>query len=165
MRGVLAVGRLAYSAAESSKMERWAVAGVRGEAAAVRLDGSGFSRLFAPRTTLSASGRVCLSTIRTGVGTLWASAIALTGDHLDTLSVVDGGRRRRRLTRPPTMCGRRVAASMPQTPSFFIPRGVLLYNSLAGQRLSLRWGRRRPHNPLVVLGFPSSFHVKRLVHR
>jgi len=43
-------------------------------------------------------------------------------------------------SRRPTMCGRWVAASMPQTPSFFIQRGCLLYNLLAGQRLSLRWG-------------------------
>lgn len=33
----------------------------------------------------------------------------------------------------------RVAASIPQTPSFFFQRGFWLYNLLDGQRLLLRW--------------------------
>ena len=37
---------------------------------------------------------------------------------------------------------------MPQTPSFFRQCGLSLYDLLAGQRLSLRSGRRRPDFPL-----------------
>ena len=36
---------------------------------------------------------------------------------------------------------------MPQTPSFFIPRRLLLYNLLAGQRLSLRSGAASATQP------------------
>ena len=37
---------------------------------------------------------------------------------------------------------------MPQTPSFFIPRGLSLYNRLAGQRFSLRSGAASATQPV-----------------
>jgi len=46
------------------------------------------------------------------------------------------------------MCGRRVAASMPQTPSFFTRRGLTLYNLLVGQRFSLRFGAASATQPV-----------------
>ncbi len=40
-------------------------------------------------------------------------------------------------------------ACMPQTPSFFIQRGLSLYTCLAGQRLSLRSGAAAATQPVV----------------
>jgi len=45
--------------------------------------------------------------------------------------------------------GRRVLASMPQTPSLFIQSGLLWYNLLSDQRLSLRLGAALAIQPVV----------------
>ena len=53
---------------------------------------------------------------------------------------------------------------MPQTPSFFIPREVLLYNLLAGQRLSLRSGAASATQPVgrTQLNVGLSAHCRRI---
>jgi len=92
LRGVRRVGELSFAAADSLEMECWRVAGVRGGASVVGLDDSGLLRLFAPRTTLSGSGRVCLSATWLRVGTVLGSAAVLTGVHLGAfLSSVAAG--------------------------------------------------------------------------
>jgi hypothetical protein len=95
LRGVRPVGELALAAADSSKMECWRVAGVRGGASVDGLDGSCLLHLFAPRTTLSRSGRVFLSATWLRVGTVLGSDPALTVVHLDAFFVIDCGGRGR----------------------------------------------------------------------